>query len=89
MTQEIKSLTERVDKNIERIEQGQKTQGERIGSMEKSIHQIERNEKDITKYAKKLDDIEKAPGEKWNKFTWLIFAGVVTAIVAFIMGKLL
>lgn len=89
MAAEIKLLTARVDKSIERIEQGQKTQGERIGSIEQSIQQIERNEAMLMKHADKLEAIETAPAKKWNKFVWLIIVGVATAIIAYIMGKFL
>ena len=89
MAAEIKLLTDRVDKSVERIEQGQKTQGERIGSIEKSESQIERNEKTLMKHAEKLEAIEKAPADKWNKLTWLIVSGVAMAIIGFVMARLL
>ena len=78
-----------MDNSIERIEQGQKAQGERIGNIEKAILTITRNEKTIDEHDKRLDAIEKAPAHKWDKLTWLIIAGVVAAIVGAIMPRLL
>jgi len=86
---EIKHLTRRMDTSIERIESGQKTQGERIGNIEKVVLSIERNEKYIEELKIKVDAIEKVPAHKWDKFTWLIIAGVATAIVAFVMSRVL
>ena len=89
MTTEIKHLTRRVDTSIEKIETGQKAQGERIGKIETLILKVERNEKYIEEHKKRLDAIEKAPAHKWDKFTWLVFAGVAGAIIAFVMSRIL
>jgi chromosome segregation ATPase len=89
MATEIRLLTERFDKSVERIERGQAAQGERIGKIEKSVSQIERNEKDIAKYTAKIEAIEKEPADKWKKFMWLVFAAIVGAVIAFIMARLL
>jgi chromosome segregation ATPase len=86
---ELKLLTKRLDSTIERIEQGQKEQGIRIGSIEKCVLNIERGEKQIAEHEKRLDEIDKAPGDKWNRFTWLVFAAVAGALVAFLAGRLL
>ena len=89
MTAEIKHLTKRVDTSIEKIEAGQKAQGERIGNIERAVLSVERHEKYIEEHRKKLDAIEKAPAHKWDKFMWLIFAGVAGAIIAFVMSQIL
>lgn len=88
MATEIKLLTERVDKNIERIEQEQKAQGGRVGNIERAIMAIERSEKTIAKHEERLDAIEREPATKWKNFMWLVFAGVATAVIAYFMGKL-
>ena len=87
MATEIRLLTERMDASIERIEQGQKAQGERIGSIEKMVSSLDRNERKLADHEKRLDEIEKEPATKWKNFTWLIIAGITTAVVAFLVGK--
>lgn len=87
MATEIKALTNRVDKSIERTEEGLKEQGARIGNMEKIINQIERNEKELQRQAERLAAVEKAPADKWSKFVWLIVSAVVAAIMAYIIGN--
>lgn len=89
MALEIKLLTKRMDNSIERIEQGQKVQGERIGNIEKAIMTIGRNEKTIEKHEERLDAIEREPATKWKNLAWLVVAGVATAVVAFVMAKIL
>lgn len=89
VAEKVEHIADRMDKTIERIEQGQKEQGARIGNIEKAVLSISRNERAIETHEKRLDEIDKAPGDKWNKFTWLILAGVVAAVVAFFMGKFL
>lgn len=89
MATEVKSLTKRVDASLERIERGQTAQGARIGEIEQAILTIKRNEKTIEEHEKRLDVIEREPGKKWDKFTWLVIAGIATAIVTFFIGKLL
>jgi len=89
MTAELKHLTKRMDSSIDKIEAGQKAQGERIGTLEKAVFSIARIEKYIEEHDKRLDAIEKAPAHKWDKFMWLIFAGVATAIIALLMGHIL
>jgi methyl-accepting chemotaxis protein len=89
MAIEIKHLTTRVDASIGKIEGGQKAQGERIGNIEKTIMLFERNEKNIEEHEKRLDAIEKAPGHKWDKLGWIVIGGIVTAVVAFMMARIL
>jgi chromosome segregation ATPase len=81
VAEKVEQIVDRMDKSIERIENGQRGQGERIGTIEKAILTIERNEKALGEHEKRLDEIDKAPGEKWNKATWLIVAGIITAVV--------
>lgn len=89
VAEKVEHIADRMDKTVERIEQGQKEQGERISNIEKAILTISRNEKAVEEHEKRLDNIDKAPADKWNKFTWLVFAGVVTAVVAFFVGRFL
>jgi len=88
MASEVKHLTKRVDTSIEKIEIGQKAQGERIGNIEKIIMSIDRAEKYIENHGKRLDTIEKAGAHKWDKFIWLIFSAVAAAVVAFILSQI-
>lgn len=89
MATEVRLLTQRMDDSIARIEKGQKAQGERIGVIEKMVISLDRSEKKLEEHEKRLDDIEREPATKWKNFTWLIIAGIATAIVAFLVGRVL
>lgn len=120
VAEKVEHITERLDKSIERIEQGQKAQGERIGSLEKAVLSIahservleehdqrinvlekavlliEQNTKRLDGHDKRfdtqderLDVLEKAPGDKWNKLTWGSLMALVTGVIAYLVGKFL
>lgn len=89
MAAETKMLAKHMDSVVERIELGQRAQGERIGTVEKAVLTISRNEKALEKHEERLDAIEKEPGTKWEKAIWIIITGIITAIVAFFMASLL
>ena len=85
----LKTATENTNKAIERLAQGQKDQGERIGAIEKSIQQIERNEKDITDMADKLDAVRMEPGNNWKNLVGQFIAALVgLAVGALVLGNL-
>jgi methyl-accepting chemotaxis protein len=86
MAAEIKLLTEKVDKSIDRMEQGQEAQGERIRNVEVVVSQVKHCENEILKLAAKLDIIEKEPGQRWKDIvkqaTGLIIAAILGGILA-------
>lgn len=60
MAAEVNMLTKNVDNAVERIEKGQKIQGERIGNIEKAIALYQRDEKTLDEHDKRLDALEKS-----------------------------
>ena len=84
---EVKSLATKLDKTIERIERGQQTQGERIGRMEASIQQIERNEREISSLADKLDIVRMEPGEKWKTLITHLVGYLMVGILGALAGN--
>ena len=89
MAVEIKHLATRIDTSIERMEGGQKAQGERIGNIEKALVIMEQHGKIIEEQGRQLAAMEKVAGKKWDKFTWLIISGIAAAVVAFAMSRIL
>lgn len=85
---EIKALTAKLDESTDRIESGQRAQGQRIGKIEQTLATIERDEETIKDHEDRLDAIEKAPAAKWDKFIWLVFTAVVGAILGAIFTYL-
>jgi chromosome segregation ATPase len=94
LTAEVKFLANKLDKNIDRIEQGQKAQGERLGKVELAIQQIERNEKDIAANTTRIETILQEPARKWKDLTshmkvlivGSIFCGIVGVVTFMLSG---
>jgi len=78
IAKEVKMLASKFDRAVERIETGQKSQGERIGAIERDITQIQRNEKEISDMSGKLDEMRMAPGEKWKYTVFALIGGIIT-----------
>ena len=68
------------------------------------IYELSANMKNLTEEVKRMGDkldtglekqgerigkLEAAPGQKWDKFTWAIIAAAVSALMAFVAGKVL
>lgn len=86
LTEQFKGLAEKMDTAVDRMEESQKSQGERIGRLEATLATFARIEERIAENEKRLEDIEKKPGDKWEKFSWLVFSSVVTGIIGFFLG---
>ena len=82
LTTEVKRLTEKLETSL-------KEQGKRIGETETAILKMSNMEHYVKKANERLDKIEIAPGQKWDKFMWLVFAGATGAIITFIMAQIL
>ena len=80
----LKTAIDNINKAIEQLAHRHKAQGERIGAIEKSLQQIERNEKDIMDIADKLDAVRMEPGNKWKN----LVASVVCALAGLAVGAL-
>jgi chromosome segregation ATPase len=84
---EIKHLAEIVRRQSNRIEEGQKSQGERIGNIEKITQHVKQHDKDITEHDKRLSEIEKEPGSKWKAFKVHFISCIITAVVVYFFAK--
>ena len=89
MAARVESLTERLDRSVDRIEQGQQSQGKRIGNIEKTVSQIERNEKELMRQAAKIEAIEREPANKWKALVGQVTALVVAAAIGALLAKLM
>lgn len=84
---QIKLLTERLDENMDKIEDSLQRQGERIGAVERISLTIEHNEKSITTLLSKVDALEKEPAHKWKDLVKQVIALAVAAVVGAVTGK--
>jgi hypothetical protein len=92
----VKHIKEKVDENTEVIK-GIHSLASIVDRLSLTIDNlIHTHSSDITglqnsikRTCERLEVLEKAPVQKWNKLVGIIAATVVTAIVAYLMGKFL
>jgi predicted nucleic acid-binding Zn-ribbon protein len=85
---EIKSLARSFDSSIERVESGQKSPGERIGNIERTLISMERHEKELEKHTQRIEAIEKEPAGKWKTLVAQITALIVAALVGLVVSRM-
>lgn len=84
---QIKMLTEKLDKNVGKIEESLKRQGERIGAIESVCGSVEQHGKTIDSLNAKVEAIEKEPATKWkNLVAQIIGLGVAAVVGAIFSG---
>ena len=92
MANQLEGLGKRSDESIERINAGQRNQGERIGKLENAYtltaQIMPRLETSVNTLTTKVDTLEKEPGQKWKTVTAQIIGLVVAAVVGGALMKL-
>ena len=83
---EVRTLVEKFDKTTDRIEKGQKSQGERVGAIERVLEQVKQNEKEIADMSEKLDAVRMEPGERWKYLVMALIGGILAAILGAVSG---
>lgn len=73
-----KSNTHRLDK----IDEAVKEQNNLIGAIKELAVETKYMREDLNSTIKRLDKLENQDGEKWEKFKWLLIAGVVTILLS-------
>ena len=84
----IKQEDERQNKRISLLEESMKQIYDLNTSVEKIAMYMETLTTKIDEQNKRLKDIEDKPSQNWDKFIWLIFGIVLTAIVTFILKQI-
>ena len=84
----MESLTMEVKRLADRLENGLREQGRRIGEAETAITKLVSVEAQVNVIISKLDEIEKEPANKWKNLMWLIITGVASAILAYVFANI-
>lgn len=75
-----KSNTKRLDEHEEAIKEDR----ELISAIKELAIETKYMREDLNKTISRLDALESKDGDKWEKFKWLIVAGLVTIILGYI-----
>lgn len=75
-----KSNTRRIDEHDEKL----KSNYELIGAIKELAVETKHLREDVNETIARMDALESKDGEAWDKFKWLLVAGVVTIILGYI-----
>lgn len=82
--QRSKSNTKRLDEHDEEIKENSNL----IGAIKELATEVKYMREDLNETIARLNKLESRDGEKWDKFKWLIVAGLVTLILGYIAIQL-
>lgn len=80
VTERSKNNTKRLDEHDEAI----KENNELIGAIKELAVETKYMREDLNQTISRLDKLESKDGDKWEKFKWLIVAGLVTIILGYL-----
>lgn len=78
----------RQNHRIDKLEGALDKLNELASSVQVMAQNIATMTQELKRQSDRLEAIEKEPGEKWKKLTWLIITGIVGAAVGFALSKI-
>ena len=78
----------RQNQRIELLEKNSASLNDLVVSVKELAMSVKQMQEELKRQGQRLEAIEKEPGEKWKKFTWLIITGIAGAVLGFILSKL-
>lgn len=78
----------RQNHRIDKLEGALDKLNELASSVQVMAQNIATMTQELKRQSDRMEAIEKEPGEKWKKLTWLIVTGLVGAAVGFFLSKL-
>jgi uncharacterized coiled-coil DUF342 family protein len=83
----MESLVAEVKRLGERLEDGLREQGKRLGQTETAIISLENLRTKVEYVYGGLNDIKLEPAKKWNKAVWKVMSLLITAVAMYFLGK--
>lgn len=75
------------DRRLSRVEEFGKELNAMAVTMQGILKTLENMQAEQKEQGDRLKKIEEEPADNWKKFTWTIFACIVTGVVGFILAK--
>lgn len=92
-----KNYYDKLEARVERIEQQQLDILQEIAgfkplleTLNKNVEKLGENQVDkerICKLENEVEELKNKDAEKWNKAVWVVISGLLTAFVAYLIGK--
>lgn len=83
----LTEVEQRAKSNINRLNEHDeilKSNSEMIGEIKKLATEVKYMRGDLNETIERLNKLESKDGDKWEKFKWLIVAGLVTLILGYL-----
>lgn len=80
-------VEERAKSNTKRLDEAEvelKENGSLITAIKELAVETKYMREDLNKTIQRLDKLENREGDKWDKFKWLIVAGIITIILGYV-----
>lgn len=78
--QRTKSNTTRLNEHDEKL----KNNSEMIGAIKELATEVKYMRGDLNETIERLNKLENKDGDKWEKFKWLLVAGIITIILGYL-----
>lgn len=78
----------RQNKRIDKLEGALDKLNELASSVQVMAQNIATMTQELKRQSDRLEEIEKEPGEKWRKLTWLIVTAVAGGLVGWILSRI-
>lgn len=89
MVKRFEEEESRQNHRIERLEDNYEKLTDLTLSVKELSVGISSMQKELERQGERLEKIEREPGEKWNKAVWIVLTAVLTAVITFIVSKVL
>ena len=77
----------RQNQRIELLEKNSASLNDLVVSVKELARSVKQMQEELKRQGQRLEAIEKEPGEKWKKLTWLIVTAVAGGIIGFLLSK--
>lgn len=77
----------RQNQRIELLEKNSASLNDLVVSVKELAMSVKQMQEELKRQGQRLEAIEKEPGEKWKKLTWLIITAVAGGIIGFLLSK--
>ena len=77
----------RQNQRLELLEKNSASLNDLVVSVKELAMSVKQMQEELKRQGQRLEAIEKEPGEKWKKFTWIIITAVAGGIIGFLLSK--
>lgn len=81
---EVKERSKSNTKRLDEVQAAQKENTEMVIAIKELATETKYMREDLNKTIERLDKLENKDADKWDKFKWLLVAGIITIILGYL-----